>query len=163
MTHDSQHEHDENQDQEQEQAASGPVADRPGESSPAGRVMVRHRPHRFPGRDRVVKVRYDEQEHSALAEAAARAGLTPSGFLAAAGLSVATGQRPPAPTVDREVLSELVALRAAITRYGVLVNQALAAWHSTGSAPVWLQQAMHGAHRAVRRVDEATDRLVRSR
>lgn len=156
MTHDSQDEH------EQDQTAA-PVADRPGGSSPAGLVVVRHRPHRFPGRDRVVKVRYDEQELQALTGAAARAGLTPSGFLAAAGLSVATGQRPPAPTVDREVLSELVALRTAITRYGVLVNQALAAWHSTGNAPVWLQQAMHGAHRAVRRVDEATDCLVRAR
>ena len=41
MTHDSQHEHDENQDQEQEQSASAPAADRPGEGSPAGRVMVR--------------------------------------------------------------------------------------------------------------------------
>jgi len=163
MTHDSRYEYDKNQDQEQEEAVSAPVADWPGETTPAGRVMVRHRPHRFPGRDRVVKVRYDEQEHSALAEAAARAGLTPSGFLAAAGLSVATGQRAPAPTVDREVLGELLALRTAIVRYGVLVNQALAAWHSTGNAPVWLQQAMHSAHRAVRRVDEATDRLVRSR
>jgi len=76
---------------------------------------------------------------------------------------VATGQRAPAPTVDREVLGELLALRTAIVRYGVLVNQALAAWHSTGNAPAWLQQAMHGAHRAVRRVDEATDRLVRAR
>jgi len=91
--------------------------------------------------------------------------LTPSGFLAAAGMSVATGQRAPAPAprVDREVLGELLALRTASVRYGVLVNQALAAWHSTGNAPVWLQQAMHGAHRAVCRVDEATDRLVRSR
>ena len=70
-----------------------------------------------------MKVRDDEQEHSALAEAAGRAGLTSSGFLAAAGLSVATGQRAPAPMV-REVLGELLALRTAIVRYGVLVNQA---------------------------------------
>lgn len=158
MTHDSQHEHE----HEPEPAVEPPI-DRHEAGSPAGRVVVRHRPHRFPGRDRVVKVRYDEQEPYTLAEAAGRAGLIPSGFLAAAGLSIATGQRPPAPMVDREVLGELLALRTAIVRYGVLVNQALAAWHSTGNAPVWLQQAMHGAHRAVRRVDEATDRLVRSR
>ncbi len=154
MTHDSEHE---------PEPAAEPTADRQDAGSPAAPVVVRHRPHRFPGRDRVVKVRYDEQEHQQLTEAAARAGLTPSGFLAAAGLSVATGQRPPAPVVDREVLGELLALRTAVTRYGVLVNQALAAWHSTGNAPVWLQQAMHGAHRAVRRVDEATDCLVRTR
>ncbi len=154
MTHDSEHEHE---------PAVEPPTDRHEAGAPAGRVVVRHRPHRFPGRDRVVKVRYDEQEHQALTAAAGRAGLTPSGFLAAAGLSVATGQRPPAPMVDQEALGELLALRTALVRYGVLVNQALAAWHSTGSAPVWLQQAMHGAHRAVRRVDEATDCLVRAR
>jgi hypothetical protein len=62
----------------------------------------------------VVKVRYDGQEHQALTAAAGRAGLTPSGFLAAAGLSVATGQRPPAPMVDQEALGELLALRTAL-------------------------------------------------
>jgi hypothetical protein len=31
---------------------------------------ARHRQHRFPGRDKVVKVRYDADEHAAVASAA---------------------------------------------------------------------------------------------
>lgn len=64
---------------------------------------VRHRRHRFPARTRVVKARDDEQEYAALAAAAERARLTPSGFLAGAGLAAA-GQGPaPTQSVDREV------------------------------------------------------------
>jgi hypothetical protein len=36
--------------------------------------VVRHRRHRFPARDKVVKVRYDDREHAVLAAAAERAG-----------------------------------------------------------------------------------------
>lgn len=126
-------------------------------------MAARHRPHRFPGREHVVKVRYDDQEFQALASAARGAGLTVSGFLAGAGLAAASGVRPPASAVDRPLLAELLALRTAINRYGVLVNQALAAWHSSGVAPVWLQQASDGALRAVQQVDEATAQLVRGR
>ena len=67
-----------------------------GDGAGAPARSARHRRHRFPARDRVVKVRYDEGEHAVLAAAAARAGLTVAGFLAGAGLSVA-GQGPPGP------------------------------------------------------------------
>ena len=101
-----------------------------GEQAPAG--VVRHRRHRFPARDRVVKVRYDDREHAALVAAADRAGLTVAGFLAGAGLSVAGQGPPPSQTADRELLSELLRLRLAIRRYAVNVNQAVAALNSTG-------------------------------
>ena len=126
-----------------------------------GGAVVRHRQHRFPARDRVVKARYDEQEHTALAQAAARSGLTPSGFLALAGLAAA-GQGPgPSQTADRELLTELLHLRTAIRRYAVNVNQAVAALHSTGNAPIWLSRAVAGADRAVASADEATSRVAR--
>ena len=126
-----------------------------------GGAGVRHRQHRFPARDRVVKARYDEPEFTALAQAAARAGLTPSGFLAVAGLAAA-GQGPgPSQNADRELLAELLHLRTAIRRYAVNVNQAVAALHSTGDAPVWLGRAVAGADRAVASADEATSRVAR--
>jgi len=126
-----------------------------------GGTGARHRQHRFPARDRVVKARYDESEFTALAEAAARAGLTPSGFLAVAGLAAA-GQGPgPSQTADRALLTELLHLRTALRRYAVNVNQAVAALHSTGAAPVWLCRAVAGADRAVASADEATTRLAR--
>jgi len=136
---------------------AAPAADDDAQASPR---VVRHRRHRFPARDRVVKVRYDDRELAVLSAAAERAGLTVAGFLAGAGLSVA-GQGPaPSQAADRELLAELVQLRLAIRRYAVNVNQAVAALHSTGDAPVWLSQAVAGAHRAVLSVDAATRRVA---
>ena len=123
--------------------------------------VVRHRPHRFPARDRVVKVRYDEQEYAALAAAAARARLTPSGYLACSGLAAASQGPAPSQSADRELLAELLSLRTAIRRYAVNVNQAVAAIHSTGDAPIWLSRAVLGAQLAVVSADEATQRVAR--
>ena len=80
---------------------------------------ARHRRHRFPARDKVVKVRYDEREHAVLAAAAGRAGLTVAGFLAGAGLSAAGQRPPPSQAADRELLGELLRLRSDIRRYAV--------------------------------------------
>ena len=118
--------------------------------------VVRHRQHQFPARERVVKVRYDDREHAVLAAAADRAGLTPAGFLARGGLSVAGEGPPPSQAADRELLAELFRVRLSIRRYAVNVNQAVAALHSTGMAPVWLSRAIAGAHQAVSSADEAT-------
>ena len=73
--------------------------------------VVRHRRHRSPARDKVVKVRYEEREHAVLVAAAGRAGLTVAGFLADAGLSVAGQGPPPSQAADRELLGELLRLR----------------------------------------------------
>ena len=129
-----------------------------GPNAPTG--VARHRQHRFPARDRVVKVRYDDLEHAALVAAAERAGLTVAGFLAGAGLSVAGQGPPPSQAADRELLVELLRLRLAIRRYAVNVNQAVAALHSTGDAPVWLSRAVAGADRAVLSADAATRRVT---
>ena len=122
--------------------------------------VVRHRRHRFPARDKVVKVRYDDRELAVLAAAADRAGLTVAGFLAGAGLSAAGQGPPPSQAADRELLAELVQLRLAIRRYAVNVNQAVAALHSVGEAPVWLSRAVAGADLAVASADAATRRVA---
>ena len=136
-----------------------PAADDDAQASPR---VVRHRRHRFPARERVVKVRYDDREHAVLAAAAGRAGLMVAGFLAGAGLSVAGQGPPPSQAADRELLAELLRLRLrlAIRRYAVNVNQAVAVLHSTGDAPVWLSRAVYGAHRAVLGVEAATRRVA---
>ncbi len=145
--------------EEREDAAptSNPAADSDAE---ARSRAFRHRRHRFPARDRVVKVRYDDREHAALVAAAERAGLTVAGFLAGAGLSVAGQGPPPSQAADRELLVELLRLRLAIRRYAVNVNQAVATLHSTGDAPVWLARAVAGAHQAVLSADAATRRVT---
>ena len=122
---------------------------------------VRHRRHQFPGRSRAVKVLYDETEFANVQTAAAAAGLTPTGFVAAAGLTLAdptAGGRlvGSAADLDRAVLTELLAIRTALRRYGVNVNQGIAAVHSGAGAPVWLRQAVAGCDRAVGRLDDVT-------
>jgi hypothetical protein len=52
--------------------------------------VARHRRHRFPARTASVRARYDEAEMAVVAAAAARAGLTPSGYVAATALAVAS-------------------------------------------------------------------------
>lgn len=51
--------------------------------------FVRDRQHRFPGRKNALKVLYDDAEVAAVRVAAQSAGLTPTGFVAAAGLTLA--------------------------------------------------------------------------
>jgi hypothetical protein len=125
--------------------------------------VARHRRHRFPARTESVRARYDRDELAVVAAAAARAGMTPSGYVAATALAVASGSRPPDASGDRELLAELVQARLAVRRYAVNVNQGIAAVHSGAGAPVWLQRAAAGCDRAVDRLDELTSLLLQRR
>ncbi len=126
-------------------------------------LVSRHRDHRFPGRGRRVTVRLGDEELAAIEAAAGRAGLTPTGFVGAAALAAASGAAGPAAGESREALSELMAARAAVRRFGVNVNQAVAALNATGEAPDWLGQAVEATARAVARVDAAAEALMRRR
>lgn len=120
--------------------------------------FVRDRTHRFPGRTNALKVLYDDVEVVSVRAAAQLAGLTATGFVAAAGLSVAGA---PSSSTDRAVLAELLQARTALRRYGVNLNQAVAALNSGGGAPVWLRQAVSGCVRASDRMDDVTLELSR--
>jgi hypothetical protein len=123
--------------------------------------FVRDRQHRFPGRKHALKVLYDDVEVAAVRSAAEVAGLTPTGFVAAAGLTLAGAALPPALSADRQLLSELLQTRTALSRYGTNLNQAVAALHSGAGAPVWLLQAVAGCARAADGVDALTAALAR--
>ncbi|MFY1633743.1 hypothetical protein ACN27F_10760 [Solwaraspora sp. WMMB335] len=119
------------------------------------------RRHQFPGRGQRINLRLDESEHSDVLEAAARAGLTPTGFCANAALAMARGTAGPGGLVSgtgvtRAELAamqrDLFSARTAVTRTGTNLNQATAALNATGEAPVWL------AH-AVKRCVHALDKL----
>src|SRR5687767_14013980 len=90
-------------------------------------AFVRDRAHRFPGRRNALKVLYDDVEVASVRAAAQLAGLTPSGYVAAAGLNLAGAGGAPASSVDRALLAELLQGRTALRRYGVNLNQAVAA------------------------------------
>ncbi len=123
--------------------------------------FVRDRTHRFPGRRNALKVLYDDAEVASVREAAQRAGLTPTGFVAAAGLTLARSGTPPVSSADRALLAELLQGRTALGRYGVNLNQAVAALNSGAGAPVWLLQAVSGCARASERMDRASVVLSR--
>jgi hypothetical protein len=146
--------------QDEEPVATPAAVEAVGADS-AGGDAARHRQHRFPGRDKVVKVRYDADEHAAVASAAGQAGLTTAGYVASAALAAATESPPPTQAPLRELLSELLVARTALRRYAVNVNQAVAALNSGAEVPVWLQRAAAGASRAVARVDEVTIQVSR--
>jgi len=147
---------------------------------PAPTGAGRHRLHRSPARGHAMKVLYGDDEWLLIVQAAQMLGLRPSSYVASAAMSAAqlavhpppadgTGRRraSAAPAADRELLLDLMQARTAVNRYGVNVNQAVAALHAIGQAPAWLEQAVAGAHRAVRRLDEASSlvagRLSRGR
>ncbi|MGI5213905.1 hypothetical protein [Plantactinospora sp. CA-290183] len=126
-------------------------------SSPRGA----DRRHQFPGRRQRINLRLDEAEHGDVVTAAARAGLTPTGFCADAALAAARGNTAPGGLiagtgVTRAELAtmqrELFAARTAVTRTGTNLNQATTAFNATGEAPVWLDHA-------VRRCVQALDKL----
>ena len=134
----------------------------------------RHRLHRSPARGHAMKVLYGDDEWALVVRAAQILGLRPSSYVATAALSAAQlAVHPPqadgtarrrwaaAPAADRELLLELMQARTAVNRYGVNVNQAVAALHSTGQAPLWLEQAVAGARRAIEVVDEAATLVAR--
>lgn len=124
-----------------------------------GRGFARDRHHRFPGRKNALKVLYDDSEVAVVRSAAETARLTATGFVAAAGLTLAGAALPPALSADRQLLAELLQIRTALGRYGVNLNQAVAAFNSGAGAPVWLLQAVAGC--AADGVDAVTVMLAR--
>ena len=124
-------------------------------------AFVRDRAHRFPGRRNALKVLYDDVEVASVRAAAQLAGLTPTGYVAAAGLTLSGAGVTPATSADRALLAELLQGRTALGRYGVNLNQAVAALNSGAGAPVWLLQAVSGCARASERLDRASVELSR--
>ncbi len=124
---------------------------------------ARYRVRRAPARPRAVKVLYGEDELETVARAAARAGLRPSSYVAAAALASARGTTPPTShSGSRELLTELMQTRAAVRQYGTNLNQIAAAMNSgVTEPPVWLAAAVAGAERATVRIDEAASLLTR--
>jgi hypothetical protein len=123
---------------------------------------------------------FTADEYAVVMAAAARAGLTPTGFCAHAALALAETQLPPAviddpdgrprPThwIDTGQVEALAALQAeladartAVVRVGTNLTQAVAALNATGEAPTWLRHVVEACGRVLRTVDEAASRVHR--
>jgi hypothetical protein len=120
------------------------------------------RRHRFPGRQHRINVRLDSEEYRDIAAAAARAGLTSTGFCADAALAAARHATPSdllvaVAGVSRVELAslqrDLFAARTAVVRTGTNLNQAATILNSTGVPPVWLAHVVHRCDRSLGRLD----------
>lgn len=148
---------------EEEEGGWPVVEDGPPMVEGPGGAPARYRVRRPAARPRAVKVLYGEDELATVSRAAARAGLRPSSYVAAAALASAQGAAPPTShSESRELLTELMRTRAAVRQYGTILNQIAAAMNSgVTEAPVWLAGAVAGAERATARIDEAATQLRR--
>jgi uncharacterized protein (DUF1778 family) len=120
----------------------------------------RDRGHVFPGRNVRANARFSEGEWGEIREAAARAGLTPTGYMAAAALAAARGTVPPVGSLTRDALAELMAARRALTAFATNVNQAARVLNSGGEEPEWLERAAELSSSAVGRINAATVELL---
>lgn len=121
------------------------------------------RRRRTSGRTYRLTLKFTADEFAPVLEAASASGLTPTGYAASGAVALARGQVRPLPSSMGEALRELIEARTQLRRFGVLVNQAVAALNSTGAPPAGLVRAIELAVRAVRRVDDATVALITGR
>jgi hypothetical protein len=105
--------------------------------------------------------RCSEAEYAAIAAAARGSGLTSTGYAAEAALAAARGSQPPHSVPWREALTELMAARAQVRRFGNNVNQAVRVLNTTGELPAGLLRAAASAADAVTQLDRAAVEVAR--
>ena len=124
-------------------------------STQRGLRVGRYRPHTTPGRPRQVRLRYSDEEYTAVERAAHAARLTTTGYVAEAALAAARSLEPPRWAPWHAALVEMMDTRQQIRRIGVNINQAARALNATGEAPAWIEQALTMTTRSLTRVDDA--------
>jgi uncharacterized protein (DUF1778 family) len=120
-------------------------------------LVARYRSHVGAPRARQLRLRLTDDEMTLLAEAAERAGLTPSGYAAEAAISAARGVEAPSLLPWREVTTQLILARGQLRRIGTNLNQATKALNVEGEVPVWMERVCQIVERSVRHIDEATE------
>jgi hypothetical protein len=130
------------------------------------RPRGRDRTHLRSGRPHRLNARFTADELAEIETAAIGAGMTPTGFLAEAGLAAARGapSAPLSPTREAlaEMQGELFDARVALGRIGTNLNQAAAALNATGEAPAWLERVVLLCERRMAALDEVVSRIDHS-
>lgn len=112
-------------------------------------------------RSYVCSVRLNDDEHEHLSAAARAVGASLPAFLARAGAAAAADAEAAAAAVAgrRELVTELFAARRHLGQVGNNLNQVARAINS-GDRPTEVDVVIAAVHRAVKRVQDATDRLL---
>jgi hypothetical protein len=115
-------------------------------------------PRRRPAPLRVV---YSDSELTQVREAAELAGLTPGGFIAAAGLAFAGARVSPPTSGDRALLREALEVRVALAACTTTLHQVVANLTDHGSnPPLPLLLALNSCAHAVQHVDDVSVQLL---
>jgi hypothetical protein len=124
-------------------------------------VTVRSRQYSFPGRDHGVHPRFTAGEYAELVEAAARAGLTPTGYVGEAALAAARGLDTDGHTDAGGITrAELAQLQRDLFTARTALNQAAAGLRQAPTgAPV--DEAIASCTRSVAALDAVFDRIHR--
>jgi hypothetical protein len=109
-------------------------------------------------RDRRVTIRFDAQEYEAVQAAAGRARLAVSAW--AGRVLAAEVDRATRPVPWAEDVRRVEEAAGEARRVGVLLNQAVAALHSTGEVSAELADAVAEARRASAALADAADRVA---
>ena len=106
-------------------------------------------------------VRLSDQEHAIIQVGADAVGMSLAGFLAHSALAAARDQSRTAATIatERDVLTELFAMRRQLGWAGSNLNQVAKALNSGGDAP-HLKEVLADIHRAANAVKKAADRVT---
>lgn len=116
--------------------------------------QVERRPFRL-------RVTLTAQELELIADAAGRAGLAKSAFVAEAALAAARGEDSSSGRELRQALVELMRAAGLVRRAGVNLNQAVRTLNATGDRPADLEPAAAWCMRVVRRLDAAGEAVRR--
>ena len=141
--------------------AEGTVAADPPRSGASGRRAKGKARLRDRTRRPAHSVRLNEREHALITAAAQSAGMSVAGFLAHAALVAARdrSRTTAAVATEREVLTELFALRRQLGWAGSNLNQAARVLNSDGDA-AGLNAVLNDFHSAVDKVQQVTDRMT---
>ncbi|MFD3651576.1 mobilization protein [Streptomyces cyaneofuscatus] len=106
-------------------------------------------------------VRLSDQEHAIIQAGADTVGMSLAGFLAHSALAAARDQSRTAATIatERDVLTELFAMRRQLGWAGSNLNQVAKALNSGGDVP-HLKEVLADIHRAANSVKKAADRVT---
>ena len=107
-------------------------------------------------------MRLTDAEKNVIAAAAGRVGMTPTGYVAETALAAARASRPaglePRHEELAQVQAELFGVRSEVQQIGANLNQAIAAFRATGSAPVWLERVAQRCQQSLDAVDATITR-----
>lgn len=115
-------------------------------------------------RSKSVRLTYNDAELAIVREAAGRAGMAVSSWIARTALDAACGVVLPMAAEARVALEELIQARGQLRRVGNNLNQIALVLNSRGNVPaVELDVVLRAVAQAVGQVDVATVRVMRER